>query len=148
MVICRGSFIASVSSVSSTRRRSRRPSSSGPKTARITTSWVIACIRGQSWKGSPTGQRPTSRRATSAIISASASMLCRWKGGSISLRRRMCSGSSSSITERGPSTGSSIGLALSTPTFSPAVKTALTSSGSQSKTQSPQWRMRRVKMSP
>ena len=66
----RGSFIHSVSPRSS----SRRPPEAlalrrAPKTARITTSWVIACIRGQSSNGSPTGQRATSRRATSAIIS-------------------------------------------------------------------------------
>ena len=61
----------------------------------------------------------------------------------------MCPGSSSSITERGPSTGSSSGLARATPRLpAGAVKTRLTSSGSQRKTHVPECRMRRVKVSP
>jgi hypothetical protein len=134
----RGSFIQVVS----VRRRSRSGcrrgvSASGPKTARITTSRVMSCIFGQSANGSPTGQRAISARATWAIISASAWTALPWKEGSINLRLVMCSGSSSNITERGPSSGPSNGLAVSTPTARPAVKTFFTSSGSLRITQSP-----------
>ncbi len=94
-------------------------------------------MRGHSANGSPTGQREISLPATAAIISASACTARPWKEGSISLRRVMCSGSSSSITERGPSSGPSSGLAVSTPTARPAVKTFFTSSGSLRITQSP-----------
>ena len=58
------------------------------------------------------GQAAISRRATSAIISASAAIACAVEGGQHQLAALvMCSGSSSSITERGPSTGPSSGLA-------------------------------------
>ena len=40
-----------------------------PKTPRMITSSVTACIRGASANGSPTGQWSISWRATSAIIS-------------------------------------------------------------------------------
>jgi hypothetical protein len=134
----RGSFIQVVRPRRRSRSGCRRgDSESGPKTARITTSRVMSCIRGQSAKGSPAGQRAISCRATWAIISESACTAWPWKEGSISLRRVMCSGSSSSITERGPSSGPSSGLAVSAPTARPAVKTFLTSSGSASSTQSP-----------
>ena len=110
---------------------------------------MIDCIRGQSAKGSPRGQLRTSRRAISAIISASPFIRLPWKGGSISRRRVMCSGSSISITEREPSTGPSSGLARATPRLpASAVKTFFTSSGSASTTQVPECRMRRVKVSP
>jgi hypothetical protein len=113
------------------------------------TSWVIACIRGHSSNGSPSGQRPTSPRVTSAIISVSPGIRSRWNGGSISRRRVMWSGSSSSISERAPSTGSSSGFARATPRLAAgAVKTRFTCSGSQRKTQLPEWRMRIVKISP
>lgn len=102
------------------------------------TSWVIACIRGHSSNGSPVGHSRTISRVTAAIISASAPMRWPWKGGSISLRRVMCAGSSSSITERRPRTGSSSGLASSTPRLpAGAVKTSFTSAGSLRKTQVP-----------
>ncbi len=113
------------------------------------TSWVIACICGHSSNGSPAGQERTISRAASAIIAASASARCPWNGGSIIRRRVMCAGSSSSITERGPSTGSSSGLASATPRLpAGAVRTAFTSAGSQRKTHVPLCRMRIVKTSP
>ncbi len=85
--------------------------------------------------------RPSSRRSAPCCLP--------WNEGSISLRRVMCSGSSSSITERGPSRGPSSVFASPTPSSAgSAVKTRLTSSGSHSSTHVPPWRMRSVKMSP
>ena len=52
------------------RSRSMRSSSRMPNTARRITSSVIACMRGRSGNGSPTGQLSTSRAVASAIISA------------------------------------------------------------------------------
>jgi hypothetical protein len=40
-----------------------------PNVARMTTSLLIACMRGHSANGSPTGHVAISRRATSTIIS-------------------------------------------------------------------------------
>ncbi len=48
------------------RRRPRSPSM--PKTPRMITSRVTACMRGASAKASPTGQLSISRSATSEII--------------------------------------------------------------------------------
>ena len=146
----RGMFMCSVSSRNSPRRRSSEPVRSGPKTTRIIASRVISCIRGHSSNGRPRGHVATASRVTSEIISPYPSIADRpWNGGSISLRRVMCSGSSSSITERGPSTGPSSVLASPTPSLlGSAVNTRLMSSGSHTSTHVPPWRTRKVKVSP
>jgi hypothetical protein len=51
------------------RNRSIRSLSRTPNTARRITSSVIACMRGRSAKGRPSGQRSTSRAVASAITS-------------------------------------------------------------------------------
>ena len=51
------------------RMRSRRSSPWTPKTARMITSSVTACMRGQRGNGSPRGQVSISWRATEAIRS-------------------------------------------------------------------------------
>ncbi len=84
----------------------RRPSSSTPKTARMITSSVIACIPGWRAKRSPGRQRETSRSVASAITDSYARIRSPWKGGSISFRRRRCSSPpGSSSTDFGPSSG-------------------------------------------
>ena len=50
--------------------RSSRAVSRTPKTVRIITSSVIACMVGHAGSGSPAGQRAISRSATSAIVSS------------------------------------------------------------------------------
>ena len=139
---------ARCSSVAQASEAARRPSA--PKTARITTSWVIACIRGQSSNGSPTGQRPTSRaRHLGHHLGVGAHRARRGRRAASACAAVMCSGSSSSITERGPEhrPQQRVGERRRRPS-APAVKTRLTSSGSQSRTQCPSGRMRRVKVSP
>ena len=77
-------------SSSSSARRAAPASARGaalasPKTARITTSRLIACMRGHKANGSPNGQLLTPSRSTASIIAPRACMRSPWKDGS---RRR------------------------------------------------------------
>ena len=135
--------------VQQVRRRPSRPSSSGPKTERMITSWVIACMCGQSSNGSPAGQlltrcgsprsssrrrRPSACRGTAAASGGGGSCARALPAASPSAGRAPAAAAGWRGRRRGCRPG--------------AVKTRLTSSGSQRKTHVPEFRMRRVKVSP
>ena len=80
---------------------------STPKIPAMITSSVIACIRGASAIGSPTGQRSISRSAASVIIVMYWAIASPWNGGSSSLRWRMWRGPTAVSTEFGPRIGRS-----------------------------------------
>ena len=72
--------------------RSRRRSCSGPrsltpKTARMITSSVIACMLGWTGNVAPTGQPSSSRSVASRTTGSYARIRSPWNGGSITLRR-------------------------------------------------------------
>jgi hypothetical protein len=105
---------------------------------------VSAFVRGSSANGSPTGQRSTSAAVRSRIVCTRRRTASPWNAGSMSLRARRCSSSSSSRTERGPMTGSRI--ALPSPAWKRSVgdvKICLTSLASATKTTAPAGSTRR-----
>ncbi len=65
-----GSVVQASASCSERPSRSTRAVSVTPKTVRMITSSVIACIVGHAASGSPAGQRSISRAATSVIVSS------------------------------------------------------------------------------
>ena len=109
----------------------RRAGSSSPKTARMITSSVIACISGSAGNARPRGQRAMRSSATSAIVAPYARMRSPWNGGSIMRRWRRCSAPSSRSTEPDPSTGASTMLpSPARSTSGSPENTVLTASGS------------------
>ena len=123
----------------STRRVARRRSNSGvpgvglasmPKIPAMITSSVMACIRGASANGFPTGQPSISRSAASAIICAYRATASPWNGGRRSLRWRRWRGPIAVRTEFGPTIGRSGDSPVSEGACSGlAVKSDLTWSG-------------------
>ena len=125
----RGSDIV-MSSVS--RIAERSAGSSAPKTTRMITSSVSACMRPWTAIGSPAGQRSTSAAASRPISSRCARMRSPWNGGSMSLRWRRCAAPSRTRIELGPTNGSmKLELAPAIATSGGAANTVRTSAGSE-----------------
>ena len=130
--------------------RSRRSASVTPKTARMITSSVTACIAGASCEqhGRPASGRSGGRRHRPSARRTAASAR-RGRTAASSCAACMCCCSSSSSTEFGPSTGSRTTFASPACTTSGgAVKTCLTARGAATITQGPSLASRIVNMSP
>ena len=144
-----GSVVWASIRTSSSRSRSISAPESTPKTARMITSRVIACILSISDSVSPSFQVETSRSTASSMISPYRRIRSPWKGGSRSRRSRRWRASSRSRTELEPTIGSSTMLASpACITSAGPVKIVRTSSGSQRTTSGKPVMKSKVKTSP